>query len=127
MDLKAKRALIEHYLEAYNNFDIDAMLAVIHPEIEFKNISNHKINATALGKEAFRQLAEQAKSVFASRQQKIRRVQMNGDYLQITIIFRGVVNKSLPNGFKKGSAIEVEGTSEFQFKDNLIYRITDIS
>lgn len=127
MTQAAKRALIEHYLNAYNTFDIEGMLATLHPEIEFQNISNNKVNATAKGKEAFRVLAEQAKSVFTTRQQKIRELKFVDDEVHIQVLFKGVAAKSLPNGLKKGLALEVQGRSEFQFKDNLIARITDIS
>ena len=34
-----KRSLIKRYLDAYNAFDIDGMMSVIHPDIEFKNVS----------------------------------------------------------------------------------------
>jgi len=42
-----KRSVIERYLYAYNTFDIDGIMSVIHPDIEFKNISGGEVNATA--------------------------------------------------------------------------------
>ena len=36
MDEVEKRSLIELYLAAYNAFDIDGMIKLIHPNIEFK-------------------------------------------------------------------------------------------
>lgn len=128
MNPDEKRSLIERYLLAYNNFDLDGMLTVLHPDIEFQNISRGKTNASIVGKEAFRQLAEQGKAVFTSRRQKIREYQSASPHeASIRVLFKGVVGMNLPNGLKKGAILEVEGRSEFQFKDGLIYRIKDIS
>jgi hypothetical protein len=66
-----KRSLIESYLNAYNTFDIDGMIAVIHPGIEFKNISGGEVNAESSGIDALRQMAEQSKGLFSSRRQTI--------------------------------------------------------
>ena len=41
-----------------NAFDIDGMMAVIHPDIEFKNVSGGEVNATTSGAGDFRLLAE---------------------------------------------------------------------
>ena len=55
MNEDEKRSLIERYLASYNAFDIDGMMAVIHPDIEFKNVSGGEVNATASGSDEFRQ------------------------------------------------------------------------
>ncbi|WP_447901411.1 hypothetical protein [Stenotrophomonas sepilia] len=39
MDELHHRQLIEHYLQAYNRFDIDAMLAVLAHNVRFENHS----------------------------------------------------------------------------------------
>jgi hypothetical protein len=51
-----KRVLIETYLKVYNTFNTDGMLAVIHPNIEFKNIAGDEANAVASGVHEFRRL-----------------------------------------------------------------------
>jgi len=78
MEAEAKRRLIEHYLAAYNAFDLEGIMSVIHPDIEFKNISGGQVNATAAGEKEFRQLAEQSKSLFSSRKQTITGFTSNG-------------------------------------------------
>jgi hypothetical protein len=40
-----KRETIGRYIEAYNSFDIDGMLSLLHPEVRFKNLSNGVTNA----------------------------------------------------------------------------------
>jgi ketosteroid isomerase-like protein len=65
MDSDEKRALVDRYLSAYEVFDIDGMLAVIHRDIEFKNVAGGEVNANASGGiDEFRKLAEQSKTLF---------------------------------------------------------------
>lgn len=58
MDEDEKRSLVKHYLAAYNAFDIDGMMELIHPNIEFKNISGGEVNATASDAVEFSQLED---------------------------------------------------------------------
>lgn len=127
MDCDEKRALVDRYLSAYNAFDIDGMLAVIHPDIEFKNVAGGEVNAKALGINEFRKLAEQSRTIFSSRRQTIKTFNADGDQAMIEVAYRGVLAIDLPNGMKQGQAMELAGRSEFGFSDGLICRITDIS
>ena len=43
------RALIDHYIDAYNRKDIDDMLMGVHPQVEFKNITAGVVNASTNG------------------------------------------------------------------------------
>jgi hypothetical protein len=36
--------LINTYIEAYNSFDTDKMLSVLHPDIDFKNFTNGEMD-----------------------------------------------------------------------------------
>ena len=65
------KLMIEQYLQAYNQFDIPGMLAHLHPDIEFKNISNGEITLSLQGIEAFREQASQAAQYFRVRKQSI--------------------------------------------------------
>jgi hypothetical protein len=47
MHEEEKRHIFEHYLSAYNVFDINSKMSLIHPDIEFKNIVSGEVNATA--------------------------------------------------------------------------------
>lgn len=49
MTLEEQKILIQNYIAAYNSFDIDGMLALVHPEVLFKNIADGQINAEAKG------------------------------------------------------------------------------
>ncbi|QJQ95128.1 MULTISPECIES: nuclear transport factor 2 family protein [Halomonadaceae] len=126
-DEKHKQILIEKYLSAYNSFDIDRMLATLHDEIEFRNVSGGVINAHASGKEQFRRLAEHGKTLFLSRQLTVRGYDLEAEPATVNIHFRGSLAFDIPEGASKGETMEMEGRSEFSFQDGLIRKIVDIS
>jgi hypothetical protein len=71
MENHDKKSLMERYIRAYNCFDVDGMVALLHSECSFQNISGGQINASAEGIAQFRELAEKSKSLFSSRKQTI--------------------------------------------------------
>jgi ketosteroid isomerase-like protein len=127
MNHEETRALIECYLDAYNAFDIDAMMAVMHPDVEFKNISGGQVDATAHGVDELRQMAEASKKYFSSRRQTITAFTADGDKASIEVAFEAVPALDLPNGAKAGRTLRLNGRSEFAFRDGKISSITDIS
>jgi ketosteroid isomerase-like protein len=116
-------SLIKHFIAAYNAFDIDGMMAVIHPDIEFKNVSGGEVNATTSGAGDFRLLAEKSSELFRSRKQKILTLWSNADQASIAEAFEGVLASDLPNGMKAGETLRLNGRSEFTFCNGKIYRI----
>ncbi|MBR0566890.1 nuclear transport factor 2 family protein [Azoarcus sp. L1K30] len=121
------RAIVDHYIDAYNRKNIDDMLMNVHPQIEFKNISAGVVNARTNGVTELRTLAQQSLSLFSERQQKIESFELQGSVAVATIAFRAVVAADLPNGLKKGQVLNFSGRSEFEFQDGAISKITDIS
>jgi len=127
MTKQEKRALIDRYISAYNAFDVEGMMATLHPDIAFKNVSGGEVNATATGAEAFRQMAEQATTLFASRQQTITAFEADENRAHIDIAYEGVLAVDLPNGMKAGDVLKLEGRSEFAFLDGKISQVADYS
>ena len=121
------RALVDHYIDAYNRKDIDDMLMDVHPQVEFKNISSGVVNASTNGVAELRTLAQQSLSLFSERHQEIESFETQGPVAVATIAFRAVVATDLPNGLKKGQVLNLSGRSEFEFQDRTISKITDIS
>jgi hypothetical protein len=121
------RALVDHYIDAYNRKDIDDMLMDVHPQVEFKNISAGVVNASTNGVVELRILAQQSLSLFSERHQMIESFEIQGPVAVATIAFRAVVAADLPNGLKKGQVLNLSGRSEFEFQDGAISKITDIS
>jgi len=127
MDLDEQRSLIDRYLVAYNAFDIDGMMATIHRDVQFKNVSGGEVNATASGADEFRQLAEQSKGLFSAREQTVRAFESEGDRAVVEVGYEAVLAADLPNGMKAGETLRLDGRSEFVFRDGRIYRLADYS
>lgn len=124
---KEKKARIRSYVAAYNDFDIDAMVAFIHPEFAFQNIAGGGVTAEAIGADRFCELALHSKELFLSRNQKVKNYQFAGKITTIDIDYEGVLAADLPSGMKAGDRLRISGQSRFEFKDQKIYKITDIS
>ncbi|BBB68739.1 hypothetical protein UNDYM_4486 [Undibacterium sp. YM2] len=128
MDEKSKNELIDTYLHAYNNFDIEGMLKLLHEEINFHNISGEEVTVSTAGKQEFFKLADMSRNFFSSREQvPLRRDVLDNGNVRLQISFNAVVGMDLPNGLKQGQQLQLQGVSEFAFEDKLIKSITDIS
>ena len=73
--------------------------------IIFQNIQNDETSMTLNGIIAFKQQAEQVKSYFESRQQKITAIRHNEDKTEIEIDYSAVLAIDFPNGLKKGDKL----------------------
>lgn len=122
-----QRQIIENYLDAYNRFDIEGMLAHLHPDIVFQNISAGRINVSTQGIEELRQLARQSCTLFSTRKQTITRFEPALERTTIGVSFEGTLAADLPNGMKKGETVRMFGRTDFAFQDDMIVRITDVS
>lgn len=128
MDEKSKNELIDSYLHAYNNFDIEGMLKLLHEEINFHNISGEEVTVSTAGKQEFFKLADMSRNFFSSREQvPLQRDVLDNGNVRLQISFNAVVGMDLPNGLKQGQQLQLQGVSEFAFEDKLIKSITDIS
>jgi hypothetical protein len=124
---QTKEEIVKKFVEAYNSFDIDAMLLLLHPEVQFKNISGGKVNAQTSGKNEFEKLARQSAALFKEREQKVISYKENENKVNVDIEYHALLATDLPNGLKSGDKINLQGKSEYIFKDGLIYSIVDES
>ncbi len=122
-----QKELIERYLSAYNAFDIEAMLAQLEPGIRFENFSGGQLTAESSGIEAFRRLAEQSKSLFSEREQRVTGLAREGELLVAEIAWRGRLAADVPGGPPAGTLLEMTGRSEFAFGPAGIVKIVDRS
>ena len=90
-----KQETIRRYIEAYNTFDIDLMLILLHPDVRFKNLSNGEINAQTIGKSEFESLAMKSATLFKARTQSVKSLQISGDKAVVEIDFTAVLAKAL--------------------------------
>jgi hypothetical protein len=125
--MQNRQALILNYLQGYNNFDITAMVKDFSDDIVFKNIQNGETSMVLTGIEEFKVQAESAKSYFKERKQKVVSFKHDGQNTEIEIDYFAVLAIDFPNGMKKGQKIKLTGRSIFEFKDEKIVALTDIS
>jgi ketosteroid isomerase-like protein len=121
----SQRELIERFIAAYNAFDIEGMVAHLSPDVRFENYSGDNLTAATNGITEFRQLAEESKSLFSEREQRISSIQFDGRTAIVTIEYRGRFAVDVPNGPRAGEVIELRGTSEYSFRDGRITKIID--
>ena len=128
MTMNEREKIIRDYIEGYNQFDVDKMVANFDANITFENIQNGEVNMSLNGLTAFLRQAEQAKSYFEKRNQNIISIRHAGDETEIDIEYIAVLAKDFPNGLKRGQRLQVVGKSVFRFSaDNKVIKLTDIS
>lgn len=119
--------LVEQFIAAYNGFDVEGMIALLHPDCSFRNLSGGQVNASTDGIEEFQKLAEMSASLFASRRQTITGSRWSGDTLIVEIDFEGTLTADIPGGPKAGEILALHGRSEYHFRDGKIASIADYS
>lgn len=119
--------VIEKYIAAYNAFDVDGMLNLLLPEVRFENWSGGHLTTEASGIDEFRQLAEQAKTMFSEREQRITAFKPGVDSVIVSIAYRGQLAMDIPDGPRAGTVLDLNGESEFAFDGRLISKIVDRS
>lgn len=122
-----KEQIIRNYIRAYNSQDVSAMLADLAEDIVFENYSDGVCDMRLEGLEAFRQQAEQAAALFTEREQRMTGFNHGDGKTEITITYEATLAIDLPNGMKKGEALELNGKSVFTFSENKMMKLEDWS
>lgn len=118
---------IRRYITAYNERDIDGMLANVTEDVVFENISNTGQSMRLDGKEMMRQVAEVSGNAFSYRRQRLINLVSGAGKAAAEIEFEGRAAVDLPNGVKAGQTVKVRGASFFEFRGPLLCRIADYS
>lgn len=122
-----REKIIQNYIEGYNEFNIEKMIQDFKNEIIFQNVQNEEVTMTINGITDFKQQAEQSKSYFEAREQKITAIKHELNETEIEIEYSAVLAIDFPNGLKKGQKLELNGKSIFKFQGNKIIQLTDKS
>lgn len=127
MSSSSQTDLIDRYLAAYNAFDIEGMLETLAPGVRFENYSGGEMNDAANGVDEFRQLAEQSRTLFSEREQRVTAFEQGEASVMASIAFRGRISTDIPDGPQAGTVLDLHGTSEFTFENGRINKIVDRS
>lgn len=123
----AKIEVVKKFIEAYNSLDVEKMITFLHPQIEFRNISNGEENTRTNGIKEFKDLANKTLDLFKEREQRIISYTEDKDTINVEISYHAIFGKDLPNGIKSGDSIDLNGKSKYVFKDGLIILLIDES
>lgn len=121
------KEIIDKYVEAYNAFDIEGMVRLLHKDILFRNFSSGEVNTETNGIEEFRELAEKSTNMFSSRCQTVTDYIAIDDKAEVQIGYEGILAVDMPNGLKAGDKIQLNGKSVFQIKEGRLALIEDYS
>lgn len=123
----SKQSLIENYISAYNRFDVEGMAKDLHEAVRFRNIAGGEVNLETSGIAAFKEQANRAIPLFREREQRITGIQEHGNQVEVSIAYSAVLATDLSEKLKAGDTIQLQGKSIFQFKEDKIISIEDIS
>jgi tRNA(Arg) A34 adenosine deaminase TadA len=123
----ARRTLIERYIAAYNAFDVEGMVKLLHPDEPFANVASGEVTAAAKGRESFRALAERAATLFATRRQSIRRYTPSANGAEVEVDYVGVLARDLGPKLRAGESLRLQGKSTFEIREGKLARIVDES
>lgn len=120
-------APIRDYIDAYNAKDVDRMIDCLADHVTFENRSGGAVDTVAKTRAEFRQLAESAVQLFASRKQEVKNhITVAGTTL-VEIEYHAVLAADLPNGMKAGQIVQLSGRSLFDLGNDGITRLIDES
>ncbi|AWK85463.1 nuclear transport factor 2 family protein [Azospirillum thermophilum] len=119
--------IVQRYLAAYNAQDVEAMLACLTDDVRFENLSDGTVTAATAGKEAFARLARQSAGLFSEREQVVEGCIAAGPRVALRIRYSATVAADLPNGWKAGQQVGLQGASFLTLRDGLIAELMDIS
>ena len=121
------QAIIENYIEAYNSFDVESMVKLLHKDILFRNFSNGAVDTETRGIQEFKELAQKSSKIFSSRRQTITNCSALDDGIEVHIEYEAILAVDLPNGLKIGDKLQLKGKSLFGMKEGKISLIEDMS
>lgn len=119
------KKLINRYIDAYNERDIDKMLECVTEDIVFENISNTGQSMSFEGREAMAEIIRLSGNAFSYRRQKLLKLIEEGDCASAEVVFEAKAAVDLPTGAKAGEMIRLRGASFFRLRDGLLCRIAD--
>lgn len=119
--------IVEHYLNAYNAFDVPGLLLHLDDDIEFINKEEGTVTHELHGKEEFEELALQTKDMFLERRQTILNIHGFEGGLKVKIKYHGILAHPASRKIEKGTIIDVVGTSYFHFRQGKIVKLVDES
>lgn len=120
-------AAVKRFIDAYNRFDVEAMLGELSPDVRFTNVSGGSIDLETEGIDAFREQALAAAKIFSEREQTVTGVEFGDETVEVEIAYRATLASDVAGGPRAGDLIELAGRSVYSFAGGKIVGLIDIS
>lgn len=127
MTNEEKKDMVDLYIKAYNNFDVEKMTENLSDDVTFKNTENGIITLVTNGIEEFKDVAQKAKYFFEDREQQIIEYDYGDNFIMVYIKFEATFAEDVNDKLKKGDTFSVGGKSIFTFENRKIKSIEDYS
>lgn len=119
------KQIIEEYIQAYNEMDVENMMLNMDQTIEYEQQINRRIQLKLTGFREFKDHAELSKQLVTSRKQTAKNFEFEGNAVFVEIEFEGILAKDLDLHHKKSNHFQTTSTSEFVFFQNKIIQIIE--
>ena len=120
------KVIVQKYISAYNDFDIETMVSLMHADCIFESRVNNKVMLSTKGQTSFRQICNLSKKNYKYRKQIIEDFKEYDNKVEVKLYFKATLAVDIPDLGKKDEVISFETKSIFEFKSGLIYKITNL-
>jgi len=120
------KTIVQQYISAYNNFDIEKMVSLMHRDCIFESRVNNKVTLSTKGQTSFRQICNLSKKNYKFRKQVIEDFKEYENRVEVKLYFKATLAVDIPDLGKKDEQIAFETKSIFEFKNERIYKITNL-
>jgi len=117
---------VQKYINAYNNTDIETMISLLHADVIFESRTNGILSFSIKGKHSFRQMCMVAKNNYKFRKQIIEGFKESNNKIEVDLYFKATLAIDIEDLGKKDEQVAFETKSIFEFRHDLIYKITNL-
>ena len=120
------KEIVQMYINAYNDSNVEAMISLINPDFIFESKTNGIVTFSTKGKHSFRQICNIAKNNYKHRKQIIEGFKESENKIEVNLYFKATLAIDIDEMGKKDEQIAFETKTIFELKDDLIYKITNL-
>lgn len=125
MDADKNKILVKKYLDAYNYFDVESMISLLHERIKFISIYNYETEIETNGLKDFVEYVEKNNKIHYSRKQTIRNINLENDKIIVELQYTILDENDIKATKISVEDIELFGSIKFGFTGNKIISIVD--
>ncbi len=102
------------------------MVSLMHNDCIYESRVNGKVTLKTTGKTSFRQICNLSRKNYIYRKQIIEDFKEYDNKVEVKLYFKATLAVDIPDFGGKGEEIAFETKSIFEFKNQLIYKITNV-